>query len=88
MNKIIAGWRQYNVPTISLPFASAGEAGFHYYHLTTSHQFPAKKISPPLALSPANFALMSEDEKQDAFPEVMDIVWHPRRTMADDIDTF
>jgi len=31
---------------------------------------------------------MSEDEKQNAFQEVMDFVWHPRRSMAGDIDTF
>jgi hypothetical protein len=36
----------------------------------------------------ADDAFMSEDEKQNAFPEVMDFVWHPRRTMAGDIDTF
>jgi hypothetical protein len=36
----------------------------------------------------ADDAFMSEDEKQNAFQEVMDFAWHPRRIMAGDINTF
>jgi hypothetical protein len=63
VNKIIAGWRQYNVPTISLPFAPAGKRGFTIFISPPLISFPQKN-SHPLVFLPAHDTFMSEDENE------------------------